>query len=151
MRDVHSPAFFYSIKHLKNVSLVSFLLTVKYMDINQFWDTIRGFWFIYSSRALFLINGHRETLHLIDWSQCQIRLIVTTRLGSVLLISQGPTLNDDLSASSSSSVEVSGLQSEAKMSGRSQTLVLSSDEVHMYAENIYIYIYIVLYKVMWLH
>ncbi|XP_070777605.1 neurabin-1 [Enoplosus armatus] len=40
----------------------------------------------------------------------------------------GPTLNDDLSASSSSSVEISGLLSEAKMSGRSHTLVLSSDE-----------------------
>ncbi|XP_031710092.1 neurabin-1 [Anarrhichthys ocellatus] len=39
-----------------------------------------------------------------------------------------PTLNDDLSASSSSSVEISGLLSEAKMSGRSHTLVLSSDE-----------------------
>ncbi|XP_035848991.1 neurabin-1 isoform X9 [Sander lucioperca] len=42
----------------------------------------------------------------------------------------GPTLNDDLSASSSSSsVEISGLMSEAKMSGRSHTLVLSSDEI----------------------
>ncbi|KAM9340088.1 neurabin-1 [Symphorus nematophorus] len=40
----------------------------------------------------------------------------------------GPTLNDDLSASSSSSVEISGLLSEAKMSGRSHTLMLSSDE-----------------------
>ncbi|XP_038550669.1 neurabin-1-like isoform X1 [Micropterus salmoides] len=40
----------------------------------------------------------------------------------------GPTLNDDLSASSSSSVEISGLLSEAKMSGRSHALVLSSDE-----------------------
>lgn len=48
---------------------------------------------------------------------------------SVSLISQGPTLNDDLSASSSSSVEISGLLSEAKMSGRAHTLVLSSDEV----------------------
>lgn len=35
----------------------------------------------------------------------------------------------DLSTSSSSSVEVSGLVTEAKMSGRSHTLVLSSDEV----------------------
>ncbi|XP_034748174.1 neurabin-1 isoform X9 [Etheostoma cragini] len=41
----------------------------------------------------------------------------------------GPTLNDDLSTSSSSSVEISGLMSEAKMSGRSHTLVLSSDEI----------------------
>ncbi|XP_044028711.1 neurabin-1 isoform X2 [Siniperca chuatsi] len=41
----------------------------------------------------------------------------------------GPTLNDDLSASSSSSVEISGMLSEAKMSGRSHTLVLSSDEI----------------------
>uniref|UniRef100_A0A667YYC4 Neurabin-1 n=1 Tax=Myripristis murdjan TaxID=586833 RepID=A0A667YYC4_9TELE len=37
-------------------------------------------------------------------------------------------LNDDLSASSTSSVEISGLLTEAKMSGRSHTLVLSSDE-----------------------
>ncbi|XP_039977193.1 neurabin-1 isoform X2 [Xiphias gladius] len=42
---------------------------------------------------------------------------------------KGPTLNDDLSASSSSSVEISGLLSEAKMSGHSHTLVLSSDEI----------------------
>ncbi|XP_063755082.1 neurabin-1 isoform X2 [Eleginops maclovinus] len=42
----------------------------------------------------------------------------------------GPALNDDLSAgSSSSSVEISGLLSEAKMSGRSHTLMLSSDEI----------------------
>ncbi|XP_008287504.1 neurabin-1 isoform X2 [Stegastes partitus] len=45
------------------------------------------------------------------------------------LKAKGPTLNDDLSASSSSSVEISGLLSEAKMSGRSHTLVLSSDEI----------------------
>ncbi|XP_068567160.1 neurabin-1 isoform X1 [Cebidichthys violaceus] len=44
------------------------------------------------------------------------------------LKAKAPTLNDDLSASSSSSVEISGLLSEAKMSGRSHTLVLSSDE-----------------------
>lgn len=56
-------------------------------------------------------------------------LALTTSLISVLLISQGPTLNDDLSASSSSSVEISGLLSEAKMSGRSHALVLSSDEI----------------------
>uniref|UniRef100_A0A8D3ARM0 Neurabin-1 n=1 Tax=Scophthalmus maximus TaxID=52904 RepID=A0A8D3ARM0_SCOMX len=42
---------------------------------------------------------------------------------------QGPTSNDDLSASSSSSVEISSLLGEAKMSGRSHTLVLSSDEI----------------------
>ncbi|XP_028284278.1 neurabin-1 isoform X2 [Parambassis ranga] len=41
----------------------------------------------------------------------------------------GPTLSDDLSASSSSSVEISGLLSEAKMSGRSHNLVLSSNEI----------------------
>ncbi|XP_026155870.1 neurabin-1 isoform X3 [Mastacembelus armatus] len=41
---------------------------------------------------------------------------------------KGPTLNDDLSASSSSSVEISGLLSEAKMSGGSHSLMLSSDE-----------------------
>ncbi|XP_032391657.1 neurabin-1 isoform X8 [Etheostoma spectabile] len=44
------------------------------------------------------------------------------------LKAKGPTLNDDLSTSSSSSVEISGLMSEAKMSGRSHKLVLSSDE-----------------------
>ncbi|XP_034748171.1 neurabin-1 isoform X6 [Etheostoma cragini] len=44
-------------------------------------------------------------------------------------VHEGPTLNDDLSTSSSSSVEISGLMSEAKMSGRSHTLVLSSDEI----------------------
>lgn len=47
----------------------------------------------------------------------------------VLLICQGPTVNEDLSASSSSSVEISGLQSEAKTSGHSHSVVLSSDEV----------------------
>ncbi|TNN72165.1 Neurabin-1 [Liparis tanakae] len=46
-----------------------------------------------------------------------------------LLISQGPSLSEDLSASSSSSVEISGMLSEAKMSGRSHTLALSSDEI----------------------
>ncbi|XP_032391656.1 neurabin-1 isoform X7 [Etheostoma spectabile] len=45
------------------------------------------------------------------------------------LKAKGPTLNDDLSTSSSSSVEISGLMSEAKMSGRSHKLVLSSDEI----------------------
>ncbi|XP_071403421.1 neurabin-1-like, partial [Centroberyx affinis] len=44
------------------------------------------------------------------------------------LKAKGPALNDDLSASSTSSVEISGLLTEAKMSGRSHTLVLSSDE-----------------------
>lgn len=44
------------------------------------------------------------------------------------LKAKAPTLCDDLSASSSSSVEISGLLSEAKMSGRSHTPVLSSDE-----------------------
>ncbi|XP_029918875.1 neurabin-1 isoform X2 [Myripristis murdjan] len=43
-------------------------------------------------------------------------------------VHKGPSLNDDLSASSTSSVEISGLLTEAKMSGRSHTLVLSSDE-----------------------
>nr|XP_020469794.1 neurabin-1 isoform X2 [Monopterus albus] len=45
------------------------------------------------------------------------------------LRTKGATLNDDLSASSSSSVEISGLLSEATMSGRSHTLMLSSDEI----------------------
>ncbi|XP_068189860.1 neurabin-1 isoform X2 [Antennarius striatus] len=44
------------------------------------------------------------------------------------LKTKGPTLSDDQSASSSSSVEISGLLSEAKMSGRLQAPVLSSDE-----------------------
>lgn len=56
---------------------------------------------------------------------------LSARLISMLLISQGPTLNNDLSASSSSSsVEISGLMTEAKKSGHSHNLVLSSDEVH---------------------
>ncbi|XP_034016070.1 neurabin-1 isoform X2 [Thalassophryne amazonica] len=42
---------------------------------------------------------------------------------------KGFTLSDDVSASSSSSAEVSGLLSEVKMSGRSNPLVLSSDEI----------------------
>ncbi|MED6283040.1 hypothetical protein CHARACLAT_004698, partial [Characodon lateralis] len=43
---------------------------------------------------------------------------------------KAPTLGEDLSASSSSSsVEISGLLSTAKMSGRSHTPVLSSDEI----------------------
>uniref|UniRef100_A0A8P4G6K0 Neurabin-1 n=1 Tax=Dicentrarchus labrax TaxID=13489 RepID=A0A8P4G6K0_DICLA len=72
-----------------------------------------------------------EKAHLAEIQGLQVRclLALTTSLISVLLISQGPTLNDDLSASSSSSVEISGLMSEAKMSGRSHTLVLSSDEI----------------------
>eukprot|EP00063_Salmo_salar_P023469 XP_013998304.1 PREDICTED: neurabin-1-like isoform X3 [Salmo salar] len=41
----------------------------------------------------------------------------------------GPVVKDDLSTSSSSSVEVSGLLTKAKMSGHSHTLVLSSDEI----------------------
>ncbi|XP_066529990.1 neurabin-1 isoform X3 [Hoplias malabaricus] len=41
---------------------------------------------------------------------------------------KGPTLNDDLSISSSSSTEISGMVTEPKMSARSHTLVLSSDE-----------------------
>ncbi|XP_045082350.1 neurabin-1 [Coregonus clupeaformis] len=44
------------------------------------------------------------------------------------LKAKGPVVKDDLSASSSSSGEVCGLLTEAKMSGRSHTLVLSSDE-----------------------
>ncbi|XP_056271614.1 neurabin-1 isoform X2 [Pseudoliparis swirei] len=42
---------------------------------------------------------------------------------------KGPSLSEDLSGSSSSSVEISGMLSEAKMSGRSHTLALSSDEI----------------------
>ncbi|XP_029022922.1 neurabin-1 isoform X2 [Betta splendens] len=42
---------------------------------------------------------------------------------------KGPGAGEDLSGSSSSSVELSGLQSEAKTSGHSHSLVLSSDEI----------------------
>ncbi|XP_029369502.1 neurabin-1 isoform X2 [Echeneis naucrates] len=45
------------------------------------------------------------------------------------LTAKGPAVNDDLSASSSSSVDISGLLSETKMSGHSHTPVLSSDEI----------------------
>uniref|UniRef100_A0A671U5X2 Neurabin-1 n=1 Tax=Sparus aurata TaxID=8175 RepID=A0A671U5X2_SPAAU len=70
-----------------------------------------------------------EALNLINSIQPQSQLALTAGLISVLLISQGPTLNDDLSASSSSSAEISGLLNEEKTSGRSQTLPLSSDEI----------------------
>ncbi|KAM6959484.1 neurabin-1 [Aplochiton taeniatus] len=43
--------------------------------------------------------------------------------------SKGPKGSDELSASSTSSVEVSGMLTEAKTPGRSHTLVLSSDEI----------------------
>uniref|UniRef100_A0A671U2P4 Neurabin-1 n=1 Tax=Sparus aurata TaxID=8175 RepID=A0A671U2P4_SPAAU len=69
------------------------------------------------------------SLNLINSIQPQSQLALTAGLISVLLISQGPTLNDDLSASSSSSAEISGLLNEEKTSGRSQTLPLSSDEI----------------------
>ncbi|XP_016138757.1 neurabin-1 isoform X3 [Sinocyclocheilus grahami] len=42
--------------------------------------------------------------------------------------SKGPGVTDDLSLSSTSSTEISGLLTNAKMSSRSQTLMLSSDE-----------------------
>ncbi|XP_064839101.1 neurabin-1-like isoform X2 [Oncorhynchus masou masou] len=45
------------------------------------------------------------------------------------LKAKGPVVKDDLSVSSSSSVEVSGLLTEAKVPSRSHTLVLSSDEI----------------------
>ncbi|XP_052388704.1 neurabin-1 isoform X2 [Carassius gibelio] len=41
----------------------------------------------------------------------------------------GPGVTDDLSLSSTSSTEISGILTDAKMSGRSQTLMLSSDEI----------------------
>ncbi|XP_051527041.1 neurabin-1-like isoform X3 [Myxocyprinus asiaticus] len=41
----------------------------------------------------------------------------------------GPGVNDDLSISSMSSTEISGVLTEVKMSGRSHTLTLSSDEI----------------------
>ncbi|XP_016385871.1 neurabin-1-like isoform X2 [Sinocyclocheilus rhinocerous] len=43
--------------------------------------------------------------------------------------SKGPGVTDDLSLSSTSSTEISGLLTDAKMSSRSQTLMLSSDEI----------------------
>uniref|UniRef100_A0A9J8DLB7 Neurabin-1 n=1 Tax=Cyprinus carpio carpio TaxID=630221 RepID=A0A9J8DLB7_CYPCA len=42
--------------------------------------------------------------------------------------SKGPAVTDDLSLSSTSSTEISGVLTDTKMSGRSQTLMLSSDE-----------------------
>uniref|UniRef100_A0A673AR62 Neurabin-1 n=1 Tax=Sphaeramia orbicularis TaxID=375764 RepID=A0A673AR62_9TELE len=62
-------------------------------------------------------------------SFCPSLTSITPCLHLLPLRCSGPTLNDDLSASSSSSVEISGLLSEAKMSGRSHTLALSSDEI----------------------
>uniref|UniRef100_A0A8C1M628 Neurabin-1 n=1 Tax=Cyprinus carpio TaxID=7962 RepID=A0A8C1M628_CYPCA len=41
----------------------------------------------------------------------------------------GPAVTDDLSLSSTSSTEISGVLTDTKMSGRSQTLMLSSDEI----------------------
>ncbi|XP_016317640.1 neurabin-1-like isoform X2 [Sinocyclocheilus anshuiensis] len=43
--------------------------------------------------------------------------------------SKGPGVTDDFSLSSTSSTEISGLLTDAKMSSRSQTLMLSSDEI----------------------
>ncbi|XP_050991895.1 neurabin-1 isoform X3 [Labeo rohita] len=42
--------------------------------------------------------------------------------------SKGPGVTDDISLSSTSSTEISGVLTDAKMSGRSHTLMLSSDE-----------------------
>lgn len=66
----------------------------------------------------------------------KLQLALATSLMSVLLISQGPSLSEDLSGSSSSSVEISGMLSEAKMSGRSHTLALSSDEVRIATQHL---------------
>uniref|UniRef100_A0A8C5HTM6 Neurabin-1 n=1 Tax=Gouania willdenowi TaxID=441366 RepID=A0A8C5HTM6_GOUWI len=60
------------------------------------------------------------------------RLCVCVCVCVCVVVFQGPNLNDDVSASSSSSVEISGLLSEAKMSGR--THALSSDEVQILDE-----------------
>ncbi|XP_073678115.1 neurabin-1 isoform X2 [Garra rufa] len=43
--------------------------------------------------------------------------------------SKSPGVADDLSLSSTSSTEISGVPTDSKMSGRSQTLMLSSDEI----------------------
>jgi len=47
----------------------------------------------------------------------------------VYVFVQGPGVSDDLSLSSTSSTEISGVLTDVKVSGRSQTLTLSSDEV----------------------
>uniref|UniRef100_A0A4W6EP81 Neurabin-1 n=1 Tax=Lates calcarifer TaxID=8187 RepID=A0A4W6EP81_LATCA len=78
-----------------------------------------------------------EKAHLAEIQGLQVRvnqLFLISSCPSLIAVptvnvSTGPTLNDDLSASSSSSAEISGLLSEAKMSGRSHTLVLSSNEI----------------------
>uniref|UniRef100_A0A8C7GAG3 Neurabin-1 n=1 Tax=Oncorhynchus kisutch TaxID=8019 RepID=A0A8C7GAG3_ONCKI len=73
-----------------------------------------------------------EKAHLEEIQGLQVRvtilsLYIPSPIFSMPLIV--PVVKDDLSVSSSSSVEVSGLLTEAKMSGCSHTLVLSSDEV----------------------
>uniref|UniRef100_A0A665VCP9 Neurabin-1 n=1 Tax=Echeneis naucrates TaxID=173247 RepID=A0A665VCP9_ECHNA len=76
-----------------------------------------------------------EKAHLAEIQGLQVRV---NKLDPILSISHfsvlafhlvGPAVNDDLSASSSSSVDISGLLSETKMSGHSHTPVLSSDEI----------------------
>uniref|UniRef100_A0A8C7J5R7 Protein phosphatase 1 regulatory subunit 9A n=1 Tax=Oncorhynchus kisutch TaxID=8019 RepID=A0A8C7J5R7_ONCKI len=74
-----------------------------------------------------------EKSHLEEIQGLQVRVICSLNVlplwsSNQCCYIQGPVVKDDLSVSSSSSVEVSGLRTEAKKSGRSHTLVLSSDE-----------------------
>uniref|UniRef100_A0A8C7J6H2 Neurabin-1 n=1 Tax=Oncorhynchus kisutch TaxID=8019 RepID=A0A8C7J6H2_ONCKI len=75
-----------------------------------------------------------EKSHLEEIQGLQVRVICSLNVlplwsSNQCCYIQGPVVKDDLSVSSSSSVEVSGLRTEAKKSGRSHTLVLSSDEI----------------------
>uniref|UniRef100_A0AAZ3SK71 Neurabin-1 n=1 Tax=Oncorhynchus tshawytscha TaxID=74940 RepID=A0AAZ3SK71_ONCTS len=75
-----------------------------------------------------------EKSHLEEIQGLQVRVICSLNVLPLWSFNQccyiqGPVVKDDLSVSSSSSVEVSGLRTEAKKSGRSHTLVLSSDEI----------------------
>uniref|UniRef100_A0AAR2M3E3 Neurabin-1 n=1 Tax=Pygocentrus nattereri TaxID=42514 RepID=A0AAR2M3E3_PYGNA len=68
-----------------------------------------------------------EKAHLAEIQGLQLRVIINTHTNPHTF---GPTLtNDDLSISSSSSAEISGAITEPKLSGRSHTLVVSSDEI----------------------
>uniref|UniRef100_A0A672Q7H3 Neurabin-1 n=1 Tax=Sinocyclocheilus grahami TaxID=75366 RepID=A0A672Q7H3_SINGR len=71
-----------------------------------------------------------ETKHRNDIKTLQtLSVTVVLQVYFSLSLFQGPGVTDDLSLSSTSSTEISGLLTNAKMSSRSQTLMLSSDEV----------------------
>uniref|UniRef100_A0AAY4E3K6 Neurabin-1 n=1 Tax=Denticeps clupeoides TaxID=299321 RepID=A0AAY4E3K6_9TELE len=77
-----------------------------------------------------------EKAHLVEIQGLQVRVLLTllNSLNSLLSIYNKytgwcPSYNDNLSFTSSSSAEVSGPVAEPKISGRSHTLVLSSDEI----------------------